>query len=268
MFSKFKVKKKLVSIALALALAAQPLASFPMNVFAGTGKNGVMVAPTITYSFDLDNIIELAANTKFDAAAHAKNITPQDATVNYTVESQTVFSNNANDAVLDNDGKVIKPGIAKVKVEIGSVSKETYIIADINGILTAAKVAVNDAAFAAALADAVDALAAADAAAKAAAYAAVDAAADAAAYAADAYAAVEAADYVNVAKTACEAAKTALEKGLDLESKLKTAYMAYRVAEAVWTQLGDDYATNLETCQKNANALKEVINACYSDKVE
>ncbi len=47
MFSKFKVKKKLVSIALALALAAQPLASFPMNVFAGTGKTGVQTAPRI-----------------------------------------------------------------------------------------------------------------------------------------------------------------------------------------------------------------------------
>ena len=41
MYNKFKVKKKVISIALALALAAQPLATLPMNVFAGTGKNGV-----------------------------------------------------------------------------------------------------------------------------------------------------------------------------------------------------------------------------------
>ncbi len=47
MSNKFKLKKKLVSIALALALGVQPLASFPMNVFAGTGKNGVMTAPRI-----------------------------------------------------------------------------------------------------------------------------------------------------------------------------------------------------------------------------
>ena len=47
MFSKFKVKKKLVSIALALVLAAQPLATLPMNVFAGTDKNNLMMAPRI-----------------------------------------------------------------------------------------------------------------------------------------------------------------------------------------------------------------------------
>ena len=41
MYNKFKVKKKVISIALALALATQPLTTLPMNVFAGTGKNGV-----------------------------------------------------------------------------------------------------------------------------------------------------------------------------------------------------------------------------------
>ncbi len=45
MRNKFKLKKKLASIALALVLAAQPLASLPMNVFAGTGKTGVITAP-------------------------------------------------------------------------------------------------------------------------------------------------------------------------------------------------------------------------------
>ena len=47
MRNKFKLKKKLISIALALALAAQPLASFPMNVFAGTDKNKLIMAPRI-----------------------------------------------------------------------------------------------------------------------------------------------------------------------------------------------------------------------------
>ena len=45
MSNKFKLKRKLISIALALVLAAQPLASFPMNVFAGTGKNSILTAP-------------------------------------------------------------------------------------------------------------------------------------------------------------------------------------------------------------------------------
>ena len=47
MSNKFKLKKKLVSIALALVLAAQPLASLPMNVFAGTDKNNLIMAPRI-----------------------------------------------------------------------------------------------------------------------------------------------------------------------------------------------------------------------------
>ncbi len=55
MYNKFKVKKKVISIALALALAAQPLASFPMNVFAGTGKKGVMTAPELVKSVQIKN---------------------------------------------------------------------------------------------------------------------------------------------------------------------------------------------------------------------
>ncbi len=47
MRNKFRLKNKLVSMALALLLAAQLLASFPMNVFAGTGSHGMPTAPRI-----------------------------------------------------------------------------------------------------------------------------------------------------------------------------------------------------------------------------
>ena len=136
MSNKFKVKKKLVSIALALFLAAQPLASFPMNVFAGTGKNGVIKAPTVAANFELAKIIELRNGEKFDVNDHVTIIKPQGATVSYNVESQTVFSGSGN--LLDDAGQVQNPGIAKVKVTVGGVSKEIYVITDINGMLRAA----------------------------------------------------------------------------------------------------------------------------------
>ena len=274
MSNKFKVKKKLVSIALALALGVQPLASLPMNVFAGTGKNGVIMAPTVETNFELDNIIELKAGETFNVNDHVTNIQPEGATVSYNVESQTVFdSGEGATEVLDVSGTVQKPGIAKVKVAVGGVSKETYIIADINGMLNAAE----DAAF-----DAGDAAVGGISKASKASYAAFDAAnaaasnasdvaskaSDVAIYANSAYNASngQAQTAWNVAKKACESAKTALKEGLDLESKLKTAYMAYRVAEAVWIQFGTDQA-NLNKCQKIANALQKVIDRLYSDKV-
>ena len=136
MSNKFKVKKKVISIALALVLAAQPLCAFPMNVFAGTGKNGVIKAPTVAANFELAKIIELRNGEKFDVNDHVKIIKPQGATVSYNVESQTVFSGSGN--LLDDAGQVQNPGIAKVKVTVGGVSKEIYVITDINGMLRAA----------------------------------------------------------------------------------------------------------------------------------
>ena len=303
MSNKFKLKKKLVSIALALALAAQPLASFPMNVFAGTGKNGVMKAPTIPYSFDLDTIIELAADA--NVAAHAKNIQPQGATVGHEVESQTVFGDG--DTVLDTAGNVINPGIAKIKVKVGDVLKETYIIADINGILTAYDAAAYDAADAAAYAAAA---AAANDVFNAAAYAAY-AAADAAAYAAsnaDAYDAADDAaddaydawadsygtavdgvvraivvdykaatadeqkkkDWLGAVYAAVKAAKKMTDKnGLDLEAKLKIAHMAYRIAQFTWlyNATEGDRETKAKACEVKADALQQMIDKVYADKV-
>ena len=303
MSNKFKLKKKLVSIALALALAAQPLASFPMNVFAGTGKNGVMKAPTIPYSFDLDTIIELAADA--NVAAHAKNIQPQGATVGHEVESQTVFGDG--DTVLDTAGNVINPGIAKIKVKVGDVSKDTYIIADINGILTAAY-AANGTVYATV------AVANADVAAAAAAHAAAAADADAAAIAADkaahdadkaAHAVVYAAaydawadsygtavdgvvraivvdykaatadeqkkkDWLGAVYAAVKAAKKMSDgKGLDLEAKLKIAYMAYRIAQFTWlyNTKDEDKDAKASDCKGKADALQQMIDKVYADKV-
>ncbi len=39
-----KIKRKLVSLMLAASFVGSPLATFPMQVFAGTGSNGVMKA--------------------------------------------------------------------------------------------------------------------------------------------------------------------------------------------------------------------------------
>ena len=70
-------------------------------------------------------------------------------------------------------------------------------------------------------------------------------------------------------------------QGLDLEAKLKIAHMAYRIYEVIWTQLLNvesgkyakdktkigEYIKKLNECQTRADALQEVIDNCYSDKV-
>ena len=55
MHNKFKVKKKLISIALALVMTSSQIATFPMNVFAGTGKNDVIKAPCNVISIQGDS---------------------------------------------------------------------------------------------------------------------------------------------------------------------------------------------------------------------
>ena len=328
MYNKFKVKEKLISIALALALAAQPLATQPMNVFAGEGKNDVIKASTVATNFDIANIIELVKNGKFNVETHVQNITPEGATVNYTVESQTAFSDETGDAaVLDTDGNVQKPGIAKVTVTVKDVSKETYVIADINGILSRARDAAAASAKAAYYAYdaaayyACDAAVYADTAAASAAFAAAasaEAALDAnggensdvfnsnfygAADAADA--ALNAGDYedwaasykgnvdeivsaivadygscasteqqkkdwLNAAYAAVKAAKKMSDgNGIDLEARLKIAYMAYRIAQFTWAYntMDSNKEANAAACKGIAEVLQEVIDHVYSDRV-
>ncbi len=282
MSNKFKLKKKLVSIALALVLAAQPLASLPMNVFAGTGENGMLTAP-------------LKADLK--ELNHGQQVSSK-----YIVQKSVDFSDKN---VLS--GRVVQaPGIVYAKEKVGNSMRDVYIIADINGMLNAASVAAQvakaaseasyyptNAAWGAALA--VRAAKATNADADKAAWVTADAA-----LAADAndagivgsdigwYNACESnvdrvvsalvANYkeemnsskrawLNAAYAAVKVVKKMSDgKELDLEAKLKIAYMAYRVAEAVWIFL-DSNPTKLEECKKNADALQKVIDRMYSDKV-
>ena len=150
MYNKFKVKKKIISIALALIMTASSVASLPMNAFAGTvyagkRKNAATTAsPYVVYDFDIENVIRLDSGRTFDVNYRVENVRPQGATVSYTVESQTAFVDGKN--VFDADGKVQNPGLAKVKVTVGNVSKEAYIVAgDVNEILSYANDARLDA---------------------------------------------------------------------------------------------------------------------------
>ena len=349
MYNKFKVKKKIIYIALALVMTASSVASLPMNVFAGNvypgkQKNAATTAsPHVVYDFDIKNVIELDSGQTFNLNDHVTNIRPQGAAFEYVIEY--LF---ANTEIFDIDRKVINPGIAKFKVDVGNVSKEAYIVADINGILayaadaanTATEVAYNfsnaakvvhdvysaynvsnatevaakavyvyaahnvsnavkaaydaaeaaydavkaayDAAEAAKVAKAAKAAKVAKAAKAAKAAKVAKAAKDAKTAAKTAktaaivayYAAHDAAKAAcnvasqtawNVAKNACEEAKTALDGGLNLEAQLKIAYMAYRVAEAVLTPLKDQDNKSIfcTKCKEREDALQEVINACY-----
>ena len=273
MYNKFKVKKKIISIALAIALAAQPLATFPMNVFAGNALGG---KKKVDSGFEVDNIVELEANKQFDVNDYVKNIKPQGATVSYTVESQNAFSGGEN--VLDEDGKVINSGIAKVKVTVNGVSKKTYIVADIEGILGASSAASDATSRTSELAGLmavshvhsfkslcfyVTAYAGRDkdsGAVSKCAEAAEKVASDLRSAAEEASGDVKVA--WNAAKNACESAKTAWNKGRNLEAELQIACVAYCMAEAIWTQLGNNQA-NLNACKAKVNALQEVIGACY-----
>ncbi len=132
MYNKFKVKKKVISIALALALATQPLATLPMNVFAntppmnifaytppmnvsaGTGKNGVMVAPLKA------DVKELNKGQKLKTE--------------YIVSKSVAFS----DENVLNGSEIQGPGIVYAKEKVDNSMRDVYIIADINGILNAA----------------------------------------------------------------------------------------------------------------------------------
>ncbi len=273
MYNKSKVKKKIISIALALVMTASSVASLPMNVFAGTvyagkQKNAATTAsPHVVYDFDIKNVIELDSGQTFNLNDHVTNIRPQGAAFEYVIEY--LFDNTE---IFDIDRKVIKPGLAKVTVDVGNVSKKTYIIADINGILKAAAdsaAAASSAAHAHAIGAAVYAAiyATADAYGKAktvwniakdACYAALDAFVEAD----NTFTFFPGIPYEWLLKISFDACHTALDEELDLKSKLKAACSAYGVAETVWTKLNNQ--DNVKKCQDRADALQEVINACYS----
>ena len=101
MYNKFKVKKKVISIALALALAAQPLATLPMNVFAGTGKNGVIKAPKtkkvteiFIFGYPANNIIDVGKNLTLTADFFPPGAYAAYKTVEWSSSDETVATVN------------------------------------------------------------------------------------------------------------------------------------------------------------------------------
>ena len=69
MHNKFKIIKKIISIALALVMASSSIASLPMNVFAGTGKNGVTTAPKMGQQQQFEAATAELEKAKKDLAA-------------------------------------------------------------------------------------------------------------------------------------------------------------------------------------------------------
>ena len=114
MASKFK--KKIVSMALAICMAASPIATLPMNVFAGSGGNN---GGTAKKAFD---VVESAKNDTIDTK--------------YTLDTEKQPFSFGNGDVLD--GKTVKnPGIvyAVDKTDNTDIAETTYIIADVDGML-------------------------------------------------------------------------------------------------------------------------------------
>ena len=205
----------------------------------------------------------------FNANDHVKNIKTQGAvaSASYTVESQTVFG-RGGDAVLDNDGKVIKPGIAKVKVTVGKSTKEAYIIADINGILNAV---FADAAYSAAYSAAYDADAyAGRVSANAAAIAAAANAATAVANAYDAYAAAVFASSAYAVANASRAAKAAnaVKVAASANSSAISDAESYDSWCGVYKTKVDgvvsEIVSNYKTATAGEQSKKDWLNAAYA----
>ena len=115
MASKFK--KKIISMALAICMAASPIATLPMNVFAGSGSNN---GGTTKKAF---GVVSLAKNNTID------NI--------YTLDNSKQPFKFGDGDVLDASKKVVNPGIVYAKDETDNVevAEKTYIIADVDGML-------------------------------------------------------------------------------------------------------------------------------------
>ena len=105
MFSKFKLKKKLVSIALALVLAAQPLATLPMNVLAGTDKNKIIMAPRIE-----KKTVSVPVPTTFTVPLKVTIIGTYDASNKIFTITSTVVSSTPLPGTVKLGNTVISPG--------------------------------------------------------------------------------------------------------------------------------------------------------------
>ena len=137
MSNKFKVKKKLVSIALALALAAQPLASLPMNVFAGTGKNGVIKAPELVKSVKIKDKSEMPRVVFYDAKSStlpAPELIVEGGPA-HTLKWEVVEGNENKAVNVDGNGQVTINGskyedntthLVKIKVTANNSKSDSY----------------------------------------------------------------------------------------------------------------------------------------------
>ena len=126
-----KIKRKFVSLILAASLAVSSLAAFPMNVFAGTGKNGVIKAPKtkkvtgILFSgCPTNNIINIGKEYTLTAI-----FLPPDAYVDYKKVEWS--SSDTNVATVDkNTGKVTAkaPGTVTItaKAKNGSTDENDW----------------------------------------------------------------------------------------------------------------------------------------------
>ena len=117
MYNKFKIIKKIISIALALIMAASPVATFPMQVFAGTGSNGVIKAPTIKLN---PALLKMQIGSKIDSAK-------------YEVKDSVAFSVGGSGKVVSEDGTVSSAGIICVTDKETGVEK--YVVSDAPSVI-------------------------------------------------------------------------------------------------------------------------------------
>ena len=117
MYNKFKIIKKIISIALALIMAASPVATFPMQVFAGTGSNGVIKAPTIKLN---PALLKMQIGSKIDSSK-------------YEVKDSVAFSVGGNGKVVSEDGTVSSAGIICVTDKETGVEK--YVVSDAPSVI-------------------------------------------------------------------------------------------------------------------------------------
>ena len=112
-----KIKRKLVSLMLAASFVGSPLATFPMQVFAGTGSNGVMKAPTIKLN---PALLKMQIGSKIDSAK-------------YEVKDSVAFSVGGNGKVVSEDGTVSSAGIICVTDKKTGVEK--YVVSDAPSVI-------------------------------------------------------------------------------------------------------------------------------------
>ena len=94
-----KINRKFISLMLAASLAGSPFATFPMNVFAGTGKNGVIKAPEMEQQQQLEaayeHILEAAFVPDNTLTVSFDDYYNSSFTAVYTYRADKVFSQTA-----------------------------------------------------------------------------------------------------------------------------------------------------------------------------